>query len=212
MIKHVPNYFQRLANDDIEWEAEKSYGIGDKVLYDGMLFEAKGLMPDGTIPTSWYDDDSDIDMDGTGNDNPWKMLYPWDDGDFIIIEPYGWYQDGDAWVADLSIIGQLDENSKDDLNDLSVVPNPYIVNSNYFNESPGNNLIRFTRLPDKCTISIYTISGEFVTTIKHDDPFDGNEFWDLRNGRGDQIAPGLYIYVVETPSGDKKVDKFAVVR
>ena len=51
-----------------------------------------------------------------------------------------------------------------------------------------------------------------MTTIKHDDPFDGNEFWDLRNGRGDQIAPGLYIYVVETPSGDKKVDKFAVVR
>ena len=67
-------------------------------------------------------------------------------------------------------------------------------------------------MPDKCTISIYTISGEFITTIKHDDPFDGNEFWDLKNGRGDQIAPGLYIYVVETPGGDKKVDKFAVVR
>jgi len=26
------------------------------------------------------------------------------------------------------------------------------------------------------------------------------------------VAPGLYIYVVETPSGEKKIDKFAVVR
>ena len=73
-------------------------------------------------------------------------------------------------------------------------------------------MIRFTRLPDKCTISIYTISGEFVTTIKHDDPFDGNEFWDLRNGRGNQIAPGLYIYVVDTTGGKSKMGKFAIVR
>jgi len=26
------------------------------------------------------------------------------------------------------------------------------------------------------------------------------------------VAPGLYIYVVETPTGEKKIDKFAVVR
>ena len=73
-------------------------------------------------------------------------------------------------------------------------------------------MLRFTRLPNKCTISIYTVSGEFVTTINHDDPFDGNVFWNLKNGRNQVIAPGLYIYVVETPDGEKKVDKFAVVR
>ena len=73
-------------------------------------------------------------------------------------------------------------------------------------------MLRFTRLPNKCTVSIYTVSGEFVTTIKHDDPYDSNEFWNLRNGRGQVIAPGLYIYVVETPDGNKKMDKFAVVR
>jgi hypothetical protein len=72
--------------------------------------------------------------------------------------------------------------------------------------------MRFTHLPQKCIISIYTISGEFVTSIDHDDDFDGSEWWDVRNGRGQEIAPGLYIYVVETPSGEKKIDKFAVVR
>ena len=50
-------------------------------------------------------------------------------GDFIIIEPYGWYQDGDAWVADLSIIGQLDENSKDDLDDFLTFCNSSEVNT-----------------------------------------------------------------------------------
>ena len=72
--------------------------------------------------------------------------------------------------------------------------------------------MRFTRLPDKCDISIYTVSGEFVTSISHDDPFDGNEWWNLKNGNNQEIAPGLYIYVVETPSGNKKINKFAVVR
>ena len=48
--------------------------------------------------------------------------------------------------------------------------------------------------------------------LGHDDPFDGNEYWDLRNGQNEEIAPGLYIYVVTTPTGSKKIDKFAVVR
>jgi hypothetical protein len=140
------------------------------------------------------------------------MLYPWKDGDTIEIEPYGWYQDGDAWVADLSIIGELDDNDGDDLENASVVPNPYIVNSDYFNESPGNHLMRFTRLPTVCTINIYTVSGEFITHLDHDDSFSGNEWWDITNGRGQAIAPGLYIYVVETPGGKSKIGKFAIVR
>ena len=64
----------------------------------------------------------------------------------------------------------------------------------------------------KCSISIYTISGEFVASIKHDDPFDGNEFWDLKNGKGSDVAPGLYIYTVETLNSLKKIGKFAIVR
>ena len=48
--------------------------------------------------------------------------------------------------------------------------------------------------------------------ITHNDPYDGNEWWDLKNGKGEFIPPGLYIYVVETPGGEKLIDKFAVVR
>ena len=72
--------------------------------------------------------------------------------------------------------------------------------------------MRFIRLPTVCTISIYTVSGEFVTRLDHDDSFSGNEWWDITNGRGQAIAPGLYIYVVETPGGKSKMGKFAIVR
>jgi len=189
------------------WFPTNTYDSQDVVIYEGMLYQATENVSISNAPDEWFDNDGD-DI----NDNPWQMLYPWDDGDFVIIEPYGWYKDGDAWVADMTEIGALDDDSSNDLDKIKVVPNPFISNSNYFNESPGNSLMRFTHLPQKCTISIYTISGEFVTSIDHDDDFDGSEWWDVRNGRGQEIAPGLYIYVVETPSGEKKIDKFAVVR
>ena len=95
---------------------------------------------------------------------------------------------------------------------VKVVPNPYIVNSGPFNEEFYKKRMRFTRLPAQCTITIFSISGEKVRELHHDDANDGNLWWDLRSYNNQEIAPGLYIYVVETPSGDKKVDKFAVVR
>jgi hypothetical protein len=189
----------------IYWVEGGLYDSLDVVTYKAMLYQATKEITASYVPDGWYGDNS-------VNDNPWQMLYPWAEGDSIIIEPYGWYKDGDAWVVDMSKIGSPDDDSSDNLDNIKVVPTPFIGNSNYFNESPGNSLMRFNHLPQKCTISIYTISGEFVTSIDHDDNFDGSEWWDVKNGRGQEIAPGLYIYVVETPTGEKKIDKFAVVR
>ena len=45
-----------------------------------------------------------------------------------------------------------------------------------------------------------------------DNAVDGNEWWNLRSYNNQEVAPGLYIYVVETPGGEKIIDKFAVVR
>jgi hypothetical protein len=207
-LSHEPDYFGEVFfTTGWGWRSDRTYGTSDLVFWEGMLYRSNGEVADINPPNYWFDNNGD-----NINDNVWQMLYPWKDGDFIIIEPYGWYQDGDAWVADLSIIGELDDNDGDDLESVSVVPNPYIVNSDYFNESPGNHLMRFTRLPTVCTISIYTVSGEFVTRLDHDDSFSGNEWWDITNGRGQAIAPGLYIYVVETPGGKSKMGKFAIVR
>ena len=70
----------------------------------------------------------------------------------------------------------------------------------------------FTRLPNECIVSIYTVTGEFVRKLDHSNPFRGDLFWDLKNGNNQEVAPGLYIYVVEASSGETYTGKFAVVR
>ena len=88
-------------------------------------------------------------------------------------------------------------------------------NNFLFNEDVNGNRLRFTRLPSKCKIDIFTINGEHVKTIHHEsinNNADGNEWWDLKNSKGRKVAPGLYIYNVETDNGLSKIGKFAIVR
>ena len=97
------------------------------------------------------------------------------------------------------------------LKNIKVVPNPYIVHSKY-NETLYKKQIRFTRLPEKCTITIFTVTGEKVQELNHYDQIDGNEWWNLRSYNNQEVAPGLYIYVVEAPGDVHFTGKFAVVR
>ena len=180
------------------------YDLEDIVYYDGWLWQATSDISLSVEPNDWLDDGN-----GT-NINPWKVLYPWEEGSHILVEPYGWFADGDAWTVNFSSLGEIDDNPNDDLDNISVVPNPYIVESD-FDPDVGDHYLRFTRLPLQCTIKIYTINGELVKQIFHISSFDGNEIWDLRNDAGQEVAPGLYIYVVETDDA-KKIDKFAIIR
>ena len=108
----------------------------------------------------------------------------------------------------------------ENLEKIQVVPNPYKVGSG-FKESEHLRQIRFTNLPENCVIKIYTLTGEAVSTITHNDQSSGNAWWDLRSMNNQEISPGLYIYYVEEkcpdPSSSCKEDepfigKFAVIR
>jgi hypothetical protein len=124
--------------------------------------------------------------------------------------------DGDAWIADFSQIGAKTAIEEEDLSNISVVPNPYFSHSR-FDETATSRLMWFTHLPTYCYISIYTVSGELVTSFEHNDEFSGQEPWNLRSGNGDEVSPGLYIYTVESGNGSsynefKHIGKFAIVR
>ena len=93
---------------------------------------------------------------------------------------------------------------------VGVVPNPYIVRSGY-KESEYLRQIRFTNLPNECTISIYTVTGEFVFEFKHVSSTSGNAWWDLRSANNQEVAPGLYVFHVKG-AGKEKIGKFAVIR
>ncbi len=96
------------------------------------------------------------------------------------------------------------------LDDIKVVPNPYIVRNNW-EPSRDYSRIAFTHLPDECTIRIYTISGDHLATLEHESSdFDGNENWNLLTKNRQKIAAGIYIFHVDSPYGEK-IGKFAVI-
>jgi len=133
--------------------------------------------------------------------------------------------DGYASIENSKGTTELDPNfvkvypgviAQDNLDKVAVVPNPYIVHSP-FNETEFLKQIRFTNLPEKCQIKIFTVTGEYVNTINHENENSGNAIWDLRTINNQEIAPGLYIYYVEQMDHAGKVvsnhiGKFAVVR
>jgi hypothetical protein len=98
------------------------------------------------------------------------------------------------------------------LDNVKVVPNPYFSRSR-FKESEFERRIRFTNLPSKCKISIFTIAGELVYQLEHDDESSGNLWWDMRTVNNQEVAPGLYLYHIENETdSDEKIGKFAVIR
>jgi len=97
-----------------------------------------------------------------------------------------------------------------DLNKIRVVPDPYIV-SNEWETSQFGKKIMFNHLPNDCRISIFTISGDHIVDLYHDDN-KGFMFWDMRTRNDQFIAYGLYVYVVSIPNGQKKVGKFLVIK
>ena len=104
----------------------------------------------------------------------------------------------------------------DDLKNIKVVPNPYVVSSKtelYTGSSQWNlREVRFTHLPPECTIKIYTLTGDLVRTIEHKSPTYGEARWDLLSKENLEVSYGVYIFVVKTPSGKKYVGKLAVVK
>jgi hypothetical protein len=97
-----------------------------------------------------------------------------------------------------------------DLDDVKVVPNPYIVSA-VWEESRFERRLAFTHLPSRCTIDIYTLAGDKVARIDHESG-SGQAFWDLKNSDGQNVAYGLYVFVVKTDDGKKKIGKFLVIK
>ena len=70
--------------------------------------------------------------------------------------------------------------------------------------------IEFRNLPGECTIEIYSLGGDLVQTIEHENGLSW-EAWDLRTELDQEIHAGIYLYRVF--SGDEEhIGKFIVVK
>ena len=102
---------------------------------------------------------------------------------------------------------------------VHVVPNPFRIKSGLV--GAGEELrMDFINLPASATIRIYTLAGDLVKTINHDDG-SGSKAWGSIQTLDYQtndwllyIQPGFYIYHVESQTGDGKefVGKFAIIK
>jgi len=108
------------------------------------------------------------------------------------------------------------------LGDVLVVPNPYRVDQDYTFENGGwegrsskwtenDRSIRFIHLPPKCTIRVYSLSGDVITTLYHEDATQGDLQWNLISESNRALASGVYIFTVESDFG-KQVGKFVLIR
>jgi hypothetical protein len=101
------------------------------------------------------------------------------------------------------------------LSDVYPVPNPYVRDPNSPSyprwELPGQWRIQFVNLPTNATIKIFTLAGDNVRQLEHREDH-GTENWDLRNDSGELVDAGVYLWLVKTPSGERKTGQLVIVR
>ena len=97
-----------------------------------------------------------------------------------------------------------------DLDKIRAVPDPYVV-SNVWETNQFGKKLMFNHLPNVCTITIYTVAGDRIAAVDHNDN-TGYAFWNMRTYNDQYIAYGLYVYIVSLPDGQKKTGKFLVIK
>ncbi|MCI0495633.1 hypothetical protein L0Z72_11580, partial [candidate division KSB1 bacterium] len=143
-------------------------------------------------------------IDTTIVDNPPKL------GDVARIVCTKPFHSGDRFCLQTQQVASR-LATKDDLSQVKVVPNPYLVSAGWELQGEDHRLA-FTHLPAQCEIIIFNVTGEVVAILKHDDLHSGHAFWNLQSHEGMEVASGLYLFVVKTPEGKKQDGKFVVIR
>ncbi|MCC7533320.1 MAG: hypothetical protein IT246_05220 [Bacteroidia bacterium] len=119
-------------------------------------------------------------------------------------------------------------------NRVGVYPNPYYGTAAWDGNTSRSKKIYFTNLPAKCTINIYTSSGDLVANLRHDAStytgedsqwfdrygqtgkkiFSGGEHaWDILSNTKGAISSGVYLVVVkDETTGNVDIGKFAIIK
>lgn len=91
-----------------------------------------------------------------------------------------------------------------------VVPNPYRASERW--DEPGGGRIQFQNLPAVVTVRIFTVAGDLVRELTKNDALSGNLDWNLKNGAGNDVSSGIYVYQVESGEGFEAKGNFVVIR
>ncbi|MBM3403295.1 MAG: T9SS C-terminal target domain-containing protein [Bacteroidetes bacterium] len=119
------------------------------------------------------------------------------------------------------------EKGKTDLDLVNVVPNPYYAYSDY-ERNQLDNRIKITNLPEKCTVTIYDVSGTLIRQFKVDKggvtlprsstlglntEAKTSIDWDLKNFAGIPISGGVFLIHVKADGlGERTLKWFGILR
>jgi len=109
--------------------------------------------------------------------------------------------------------------------DVYCYPNPYRVDGDYGDRGLENRdgayapsrsgTIYFANLPNKCTISIYSLDGDLIRRMEHDEPLGSGTAsthrWNLITRNNMWMVSGLYYWVVESSFGTQ-IGKLAIIK
>ena len=153
-------------------------------------------------------------VDGTDSlvvDDP---IYP-GDGDVFLIFSKKPFEAGDSYSFQTKAVSFNTQEAKNALKDVIVVPNPYVAFSaselKFRTGIRDDRRIEFRNLPRKCTIRIFTLTGELVDTIQKDDNRDF-AVWNLLTLEEQRTAYGVYFYHVDAPGIGTKTGRFALIK
>ncbi len=117
--------------------------------------------------------------------------------------------------------------------EVGVYPNPYYGSAYWDGSAERLRKLYFFNLPEQCEITIYTLSGDVIKRIYHDQTSNGSDIrwfetfardgnqvmsggehaWDLISDNDQAIATGLYLFSVKDNStGDIKTGKFLIIK
>ncbi len=137
-------------------------------------------------------------------------------GDVFIVKTTKPFETGDLFVFESKAVSFDGGKAKANLDDIIVVPNPYVAFS--LSEQPGRTAekrgeqnLQFRNLPPECTVRIYTITGELVQTL-YKNNLSNSLSWDLLSYEGQRIAYGVYIYHVDVPGVGEKIGRLAIIK
>ena len=123
---------------------------------------------------------------------------------------------------------EAQENTWDGL--PTVYPNPYRGQAEWDGYGSRNKMLWFRNLPKKAEIRIFSLAGDLVEIIQHDDSYKGQDIsnidaqknplmsggehaWDLITMHDQATASGLYLFTVEDKnSGQIKEGKFLILK
>lgn len=202
----APNYyFEEPASFVLYEPNRRKQNNGQWDWGEGIIFQPQGA----TDPTVTYQ--LTFDFDTTVTD---KILPK--SGDIYKLVTHKPFEKGDAFIFETDEAEFKASNVNKDLNDIYVVPNPYVAYSSSENpgrtrDKRGDREIQFRNLPPECTIRIYTITGELVDKIEKND--NGSiAYWNLLSSEGMRISYGVYIYHVDVPGVGEKIGRFGVIK